>query len=72
MEQQEEEKPLDETKEPLQKPKKPRSKAQLEAFDKAKEKRLESLKIKNEKITEKQNEINYHTGNSLHRFNSLR
>ena len=44
--------------ESLQKEKKPRSKAQLEAFEKAKEKRLESLKVKNERITEKKEEIN--------------
>ena len=47
-----------ETEEGLQKPKKARSEAQLKAFEKAREKRLESIKVKHEKISEKRQEIN--------------
>ena len=42
----------------LQKEKKPRSDARVEQFKNAREKRLESLKVKNELITEKKEEIN--------------
>ena len=49
--------PLEEKEEPLQKAKKPRSELQLKAFEKAREKRLESLVVKNKQISEKKEEI---------------